>query len=715
MPKDLFNEANDALDKALDTERRNKRFIETVGPAVANSLRGVLADLLQAIGQIPGQVKQGVEGAKIKTDIKIPDINMPAVQLPELTLPTMKAPKIVFPEQKAPIVKVNVPDVVVPEIKVPKPEVTVNVPALKTPIVNLNNNALIKEIRSVVKAVSSQEVVFPEPTSIFDEVGFSKPLPVILTDAKGKPVVQYQSGGGSGHNANVQVEELFGTVGASMTNADNRLRVSLETGGSGLTDSELRATSVPIKQVSGLVDSVNVVDAYGSTSVGSVFNADNRMRVSLETGGSGLTDNELRAAGVPVAQVSGATWSTKVIGTVPVSAGASLEVKQVSGLTDSVNVVDAFGSTAVSSVWNADNRLKVSVETGGSGLTDNELRAAGVPVSQVSGANWSTEVTGFSGSVSAMQMDADGNYRGTIPVETDQSFEVKQVSGFIDSVNVVTTVGLTDTELRASNVPVSQVSGLMDSVSVKEIWGSTITTLLNGDNRIPASLETGGSGLTDNELRAAHLDVKQLSGFTSSVNVLDAFGSTSVSSVFNADNRLRVSLETGGSGLTDNELRASHIDVKQVSGSVDSVVVNSGTITAVTDITNSISVQQVDADNVYRDVFPTNQVTVRDLTTTAYVSLSTGTEATLLAGTASTFYDLVYIMGANQSDAAVTVDVRSGTAGSVVCSLTIPAEATQGVSLSRPIPMIEQHQAWTVDMPDITGTTVDISALFDKV
>ena len=149
------------------------------------------------------------------------------------------------------------------------------------------------------------------------------------------------------------------------------------------------------------------------------------------------------------------------------------------------------------------------------------------------------------------------------------------------------------------------------------------------------------------------------------------------------------------------------LPVKQVSGFSDSVQVNG--------FDSTVGATLIDADGAYRDVFPTQEVTVRDLTSTAYVSLSDGDETTLLAGTASTFYDLVYIMGANQSDAAVTIDVRCGTAGAIIQSLTIPAEATQGVSLSRPIPMVEQHQAWTVDMPDITGTTVDISALFDKV
>jgi len=798
-----IEEARKAVERAVETERRNKRFIESVGPAITESLRSIIVELMRAISIIPIQVKKAVSD-KIEVN---PEFNVPRPKV------TVNVPETKLPEFPA-----------IPPIKVPRPKVTVNTPEIKFPklptpkvTVKTDNSLLIKEIKSVTQAISAQEIVFPEHKSIFDEVslGFTKPLPVIQTDSKGKPIIIADSG--SGGNSNVFVKEIYGTSGASMANADNRLRVSLETGGSGLTDNELRAAHLAVKQLSGTTDSVNVVDAYGSTSVSSVWNADNRLRVSLETGGSGLTDNELRAAGV--------------------------EVKQTSGFTDSVNVVDAFGSTAVDSMINADNRLRVSLETGGSGLTDSELRASGVPVSQVSGATWSTSVTSF---------------------PDNEPFDMAQVAGTATSV---------DEGVSGAGVQrVVMANDVLSSVAVKEIWGSSITTLLNGDNRLPVSLETGGSGLTDNELRAAHLDVKQLSGITDSVNVLDAFGSTSVSSVWNADNRLRVSLETGGSGLTDSELRASHLgvkqlsgsvdsvivneifgsvaanvvnpdgrlkveqptgatgltdtelrasrlDVKQVSGSVDSVVVNSGTITAVTDITNSISVQQVDADNNYRDSFPvegtltavtdiTNSVAVynldadgnyrdvvpviaqansgvdigdvtvtditasttaiigdkradeadgdsnpvkiggvartanptavaagdrvsatyddvgrsiqrplqvRDLMATAYATLSTGTETTLLsAGGAGVYHDLVYVMGANTSDSAIQVDLRDVTAGNVITTIEIPSGGTAGISLPVPIPQGNPNNNWTADMADVSNTTLYISGLFSK-
>ncbi len=107
-------------------------------------------------------------------------------------------------------------------------------------------------------------------------------------------------------------------------------------------------------------------------------------------------------------------------------------------------------------------------------------------------------------------------------------------------------------------------------------------------------------------------------------------------------------------------------------------------------------------------------IQVRDLIVTAYAELTTGTETTLLAGTASAFNDLIAIMGANNSDAAVTVELRASTGGTVTMNLRIPANATAGIVLPVPYPQPINAQTWTADLPDITGTTVALSALFSQ-
>ena len=347
-----------------------------------------------------------------------------------------------------------------------------------------------------------------------------------------------------------------------------------------------------------------------------------------------------------------------------------------------------------------------------------------------------------------------------------------------------------------------------DSGSPVPITGTLSATL---------SADTGSGEIGSETLR-----IVQATDAISSVNVVDAFGSTSASGVFNADNRLRVSVETGGSGLTDAELRASHLDVNQVSGTELSTVVNSGTIDTVTTITNDVNIadggnsitvdgtvavsgvtasiaaslvdssgvqysgsnpipatvgntvtvdgsgvtqpvsgtvtvssvtasttaiigdkaaDEADGDSnpvkiggVARTANPTavgngdrvsatydtigRQVSrplqVRGLLATAYASVSTGTETSLLAGAASTYHDLVWVMGANQSDAAVLLDIRSTTGGNVLMSLEIPANSTAGIAPAVPYPAADVGASWTLDMGDITGTTVDVTALFSK-
>lgn len=73
-------------------------------------------------------------------------------------------------------------------------------------------------------------------------------------------------------------------------------------------------------------------------------------------------------------------------------------------------------------------------------------------------------------------------------------------------------------------------------------------------------------------------------------------------------------------------------------------------------------------------------------------------------------------MGSNNSDAAVTVDIRPVTAGNVVMTLGIPAYGTAGVACPVPYPQSTSDTGnnWTADMGDITGTTVYVSGLFTK-
>lgn len=84
------------------------------------------------------------------------------------------------------------------------------------------------------------------------------------------------------------------------------------------------------------------------------------------------------------------------------------------------------------------------------------------------------------------------------------------------------------------------------------------------------------------------------------------------------------------------------------------------------------------------------------------------------AAYAGSYLDLVYIMGANNSDTAVTVDIRPVTAGNIVMTLQVPANGVAGIACPMPLPQGDPGNNWTADMGDITGASVYLTALFSK-
>lgn len=107
---------------------------------------------------------------------------------------------------------------------------------------------------------------------------------------------------------------------------------------------------------------------------------------------------------------------------------------------------------------------------------------------------------------------------------------------------------------------------------------------------------------------------------------------------------------------------------------------------------------------------------VRDLSATASATLSTGTAATLLsAGGSGVFHDLVHVTLANNSTVAGnTASVALLADGSIVKTVQIPNGDTVNLDFTFPLPQAQANTNWSVDMEDITGTTVTIDALFVK-
>lgn len=319
---------------------------------------------------------------------------------------------------------------------------------------------------------------------------------------------------------------------------------------------------------------------------------------------------------------------------------------------------------------------------------------------------------------------------------------VQQASGAVDSVNVVSSITLDTHQLSGSEdsvvvnntVDVKQVSGSEHSVIVNNVLVSLETKQVSGfeysvvvNNTLDVKQVSGSQDSVVINSTLVSLDVKQMSGDVSSVIVNDTLKALDVVQVSGAVDSVIV-----------NNVLVS-LEQKQVSGFADSVYIigSSGTTVTVGDDvsdaadsgrapvkvggvargTNPGKVSDGDRVSASMDLVGRQlmrPLQVRGLMATAYVQVSTGTETTLLAGVAGAYLDLVYILLSNNSDAAVSVDIRAVTAGNKQLTIQVPANGVAGVSLPVPILQDETGNNWTIDLPDITGTTISASALFTK-
>ena len=116
-------------------------------------------------------------------------------------------------------------------------------------------------------------------------------------------------------------------------------------------------------------------------------------------------------------------------------------------------------------------------------------------------------------------------------------------------------------------------------------------------------------------------------------------------------------------------------------------------------------------DDVGRPV--TTPYQVRDLVVTAYVTVTSGTPTTLLAGDADHFLDLLEISCATDSTVAATNFLLTDDS-TTVRGFDIPVSGTVELKFPVPLPQGAKNSTWRVDMEDVTGTTLQVGALFVK-
>mgnify|MGYP001573982944 CR=1 FL=1 len=241
-----------------------------------------------------------------------------------------------------------------------------------------------------------------------------------------------------------------------------------------------------------------------------------------------------------------------------------------------------------------------------------------------------------------------------------------------------------------------------------EVTVGTITVESSGDELVTDTLrvhQVGNAG--------ASVNVFQIGGVAVALGEELAAGHLKVHQVGNAGVSSNLFQISGVAVAQGDERVAGHLRVFHV-GDAGASVTASGVArqtnqTAASDAADA----KITLDDLGRQMVRTQ---VRDLTQSAYVQLTTGSETTLLAaGGAGVFHDLLWIVASNNSDAATSVDLRSATAGTVLMTLQVPANSTTGANVNAsPLKQEIVASVWTADLPDITGTTISLSALFSK-
>lgn len=317
--------------------------------------------------------------------------------------------------------------------------------------------------------------------------------------------------------------------------------------------------------------------------------------------------------------------------------------------------------------------------------------------------------------------------------QTIDSVAVRQVSGFVDSVSVTGFVtSLAASLIDSSGVAYSGSNPLPTTASVSLTLpsgpgdGATATRFIQAGDTV-SSVMTSATGL--NETTSGVLRVVQMTDSNSSVSAtqVGTWNIGTVTTLTGVTNSLQSALidstgiqYSGSNPVPITIVSGGNTSTLSVGDSAARTADNGGNpvkIGGIARTTQPTAYADGDRSNFASDKLGrqlTRPLQIRDLISTAYVSLTTGTEATLLAASAGNFLDLISVVGANQSTAAVQVDIRAVTAGNVVMTLYIPAQSTAGAVMQIPWPQDATGNNWTVDMPDITGTTVNMSALFTK-
>lgn len=372
---------------------------------------------------------------------------------------------------------------------------------------------------------------------------------------------------------------------------------------------------------------------------------------------------------LPAGQGDAATATRVVIAgnsdaSVVVNSGTLTTVTTLTNITNSVSValVDSSG-VAYSGSNPLPTTASISLPFGpGDGATATRFIQAGDTVSSVvvnSGTITTvTTLTGITNSVAALIVDSGGiGYSGSNPFPTNNT----QWGG------TAVPTGLNET--NAGVVRVVQMTDSSASVSATQVGTWNIATLTSITNSVSSALTDSGG--------------VQYSG----------------------TNPVPVTLANTGSTL----------NVNMVGGGNDSAFTFMARTTLPTAVADGADVRPK-ADKLGRLL--TRPIQVRELISTAYATLSTQAETTVLAATAGFFQDLIMVTATNASAAAWKVDFRAVTGGNIIHTMNVPA-GTGPIGWAPPTPWPQDATGnnWTATISsgsDVSNANLFISGLFTK-
>lgn len=274
----------------------------------------------------------------------------------------------------------------------------------------------------------------------------------------------------TGASTEATLSTLNGKIPSGLTVTASRLQVELPAGGTGLTDTELRATPVD----------VNVVSMSGG----------------------GLTDAELRATPVPMS-------------------ATNLDIRDLLFGTDKVDVSGSTGVGVTGTFWQATQPVSIAATVAVSGpLTDTQLRATAVPISgTIAFSNTTIDVTNTGtfatqaaqsgiwniGSITTLPSipagtnnigDVDVLSLPAIPAGTNNIGDVDVLTLPAVTIAAAQTLATVTTVNTITNtVPTKEVRSSTPSQSSPNVTNSSTVILASNANRLGATIYNEGSAI----------------------------------------------------------------------------------------------------------------------------------------------------------------------------------------------------------------------------